>query len=434
MLPCPRCGEEIEPEAEFCPHCGEAVEPLPTGTQPQPPEKELKTKGEVERRDRRRVSLRAVGLLLAGLLAGVVVFSAMAYAGAVPGLTPSATLQVGFQDLSVKIGTLAGGLDSLSQALAIHETNLETLGESVSTSVASIQTTLTDTLGEVSDDVVALLSQFEGFETGLSQVNATVVTVQSQISSLSSDIDSVRVDVAETLNRIGEPSSTVFGVLGDLQSAVVDLSTNIDAMMTQLNTALSGIADLQTDVGTIGEGLDVGGSFYNFVNSWFIAITDALNGIMDEMNTIEAKLDDIIIPLLGQGLPGEFQGFLVSCPPGPTASPCDSFLPLNTLGLPALPHPKKASLWIRPFALEPGDVFVARAEPLYADGSACVEGDLMYGTMLDSVTIDSTSTDWMLLAYDQLPVPCGVYFTMERTGSAGGDTDTMRLVVVMEEV
>ncbi|MFQ5885541.1 MAG: zinc ribbon domain-containing protein, partial [Thermoplasmata archaeon] len=24
MLPCPRCGEEIEPEAEFCPHCGEA--------------------------------------------------------------------------------------------------------------------------------------------------------------------------------------------------------------------------------------------------------------------------------------------------------------------------------------------------------------------------------------------------------------------------
>ena len=53
--------------------------------------------------------------------------------------------------------------------------------------------------------------------------------------------------------------------------------------------------------------------------------------------------------------------------------------------------------------------------------------------MLDRVTIDVTSNFQLVLAYDQLPVPCGVHFYMERTGSAGGNPDPFWFAIVVEE-
>ena len=53
--------------------------------------------------------------------------------------------------------------------------------------------------------------------------------------------------------------------------------------------------------------------------------------------------------------------------------------------------------------------------------------------MLDRVTIDVTSNFQLVLGYDQLPVPCGVHFYMECTGSAGGNTDPFWFAIVVEE-
>lgn len=363
-----------------------------------------------------------MGLLLAGLLAGVAVFSVVAYAGALPGLTPSLTLQVGFQDLSLKIDGISGELDSLSQT--------------IQSKMSSLSTMILDTQSIIGD-------------------------VPTQLSTVSSDVDDLTTDVAEVLARIGEPSSTLFGMLADLQSMLTQhtaetssqlesmnsvltsisdqiSSLDIEVISLQLQSIESTIADLQTEVDAIEAKLDPGGAFSVFVENWFTtiqtAIANAQNAIVAEIDANEAKLVDTVIPMLGQGLPGETEGLRVECPSGLGVSPCDGVSGINSLGVFSLPHPKKVSLWVWG-ALDAGDVFRLRAEVYWpVEGLTSCAGDVYFSAIFDEVTIDSTNSFSLVLAYDQLPVPCGILFTVERTGSAGGDTDSLFFAVVMEEV
>lgn len=106
---------------------------------------------------------------------------------------------------------------------------------------------------------------------------AVVTTLQSGIDNLSDGLASMQ----STQESIGNMISS--------------LASDVSVLNSQLTTLSGDLADLMTDVEAIEAKLDLGGSFYNFVNGWFgtiqTGITDAQNAIAAEIDEIETKLD-----------------------------------------------------------------------------------------------------------------------------------------------
>ena len=66
-----------------------------------------------------------------------------------------------------------------------------------------------------------------------------------------------------------------------------------DGISNQLQTVISVVTNINSAVGSIENKLDVGGSFYNFVNTWFGNIDSKISDVGDRVSDVESKLYDI---------------------------------------------------------------------------------------------------------------------------------------------
>jgi len=231
----------------------------------------------------------------------------------------------------------------------------------------------------------------------------------------------------------------------DIDYVAGQMDTLMDAHNIFVNEVYDRLETLRNRVTDVYDRLETelypGGTFYAFLDNWFetiqTAITDARSAIVSEIDVNEVKIDAVDAKL-GQGLPGDTEGVSFNCPSGIGAAPCDGDTPINTMGSPLLTHPKKVSLWVWGSNLMVlGDEFVIRARlytPMEVPGVGC-HADFIYGDFLklDEFIIDFSNKQTTMLAFDQLPVPCGIEFFVERTGSAGGNTEKLNFAVVVEE-
>jgi len=177
----------------------------------------------------------------------------------------------------------------------------------------------------------------------------------------------------------------------------------------------------------------------------YAAVEQQMGEVLEDLDRNNDKTENIEASL-GQGLLGETEGVELECPPDLEAPPCDGFTAINTLGR-QLSHPKKVSLWVSlGFDLEPGDVFVVRAHLLLPNmndtETRCdvpTTGKFPLYTIKATFDADDAATpdgenSGFFLPFDQLPVPCGVTFTVERMGYGGEDADFLVLAIVLEEV
>ncbi|MFQ5821162.1 MAG: hypothetical protein ACE5I5_14310, partial [Candidatus Heimdallarchaeota archaeon] len=159
-------------------------------------------------------------------------------------------------------------------------------------------------LAAIDNEVEAIEAKLDNGTYGLAEIKSEVEAIETWLKVDGNVVQDLELDAAVTTitNAISSAQTAITNAISSAQTAIVgeinDNEAKIDAIEAKLDLGGSFYTFVNTwfttidgEVDAIETKLDLGGSFYTFVNDWFTTIDG-------EVDAIETKLDDTVIPAL----------------------------------------------------------------------------------------------------------------------------------------
>ncbi|MEM0288121.1 MAG: hypothetical protein QXG05_08155 [Nitrososphaerota archaeon] len=166
-------------------------------------------------------------------------------------------------------------------SLSIQQTNMLNQLNALSSSVSSLNTSVSKGFSSVQSSISSLSSSVSS---GFSSISSTLGTVQGSISSLSSSVSSGFSSISSSL-------STISSTLGSLSSSVSSGFSSISSSLSTISSTLGSLSSsVSSGFSSISSTL---GSLSSSVSSGFSSISSSLSTISSTLGTVQSNTASI---------------------------------------------------------------------------------------------------------------------------------------------